>query len=80
MLERREVAQRQVVLALDPVLLADGGEDLGPKQNKCWKPVVCILWVRNGMRRVELTGSCGGVVGDMVMRELRVFSSVSKMI
>jgi enoyl-CoA hydratase/carnithine racemase len=21
----------------------DGGEDLGPKQNKCWKPVVCAV-------------------------------------
>lgn len=22
---------------------SDGGEDLGPKQNKCWKPVVCAV-------------------------------------
>ena len=21
----------------------DGGEDLGPKQNKCWKPVICAV-------------------------------------
>ena len=22
---------------------SDGGEDLGPKQNKCWKPVICAV-------------------------------------